>query len=71
MDPITAFSLTVGVLQVVDVSCKALSKCQELYKDGSLAEHRSTKEITQHLGKHCRNHDLGLTYMMRLTERRS
>ena len=47
MDPVTAFGLAAGILQVVDISFKALSKCQEIYRDGSLAENRSTEEITK------------------------
>lgn len=51
MDPVTAFGLAAGILQVVDVSCKAFAKCQEIYKDGSLADHRSTAEITKSLSE--------------------
>ena len=51
MDPVTAFGLAAGVLQVVDLSFKALSKCRETYTDGSLAENRSTEEITKYLGE--------------------
>ena len=51
MDPVTAFSLAAGVLQVLDLSLKALGKCREIYKDGSLAQHRQTAEITQSLGR--------------------
>lgn len=51
MDPVTAFSLAAGVLQVVDSSFKALSTCREIYKDGSLAQHRDTEETTKLLGK--------------------
>lgn len=49
MDPITAFSLVASILQVIDVSFKAVSKCREIYKDGSLAENQSTAEITKYL----------------------
>jgi hypothetical protein len=59
MDPITAFGLAAGVLQVVDFSFKALSKCRELYQDGSLTEHKSTEEIAKQLGKYSRNHVSG------------
>ncbi|KAL9035737.1 MAG: hypothetical protein Q9180_004696, partial [Flavoplaca navasiana] len=48
-DPVSAFSLAAGVLQVVDVSFRALSACREIHKDGSLAQHRDSKEITQQL----------------------
>jgi hypothetical protein len=51
MDPVTAFSLAAGVLQVIDLSFKALSKCKEMYKDGSLAQHRDAKTFTEYLGK--------------------
>ena len=51
MDPVTAFSLVAGVLQVVDLSIKALSKCREITKDGSLAQHRDTEEIANLLCK--------------------
>ena len=51
MDPVTAFGLAAGVLQVVDLSFKALSKCREIYTEGSLAENRSPEEITKYLGE--------------------
>ena len=51
MDPITAFGLAANIVQVVDMSTKALLKCRELYQDGSLAEHRSIDEVTQYLGQ--------------------
>ena len=51
MDPVTAFGLAAGVLQVVDLSFKVLSKCREIYTEGSLAENRSTEEITKYLGE--------------------
>ena len=66
MDPVTAFSLAAGVLQVLDVSLKALGKCREIYKDGSLAQHRQTQEITKSLG---RNDQANTTNL--LTEYRS
>lgn len=50
MEPLAAFSLAAGVLQVVDFSFKAIKTCRELYKDGSLAEHRETTEIADALG---------------------
>ncbi|KAL8916061.1 MAG: hypothetical protein Q9208_008715 [Pyrenodesmia sp. 3 TL-2023] len=49
MDPVTAFSLAAGILQVVDVSSRALAHCRELCRDGSLAEHRDTIEVTDAL----------------------
>lgn len=52
MDPVTSFSLAAGILQVVDVSFRALAQCWELCKDGSLAEHRETVEVTDALGRY-------------------
>ena len=51
MDPLTAFGLAAGVLQVVDFSYKALSVCKEIYRDGSLSQHRDVEEITDALGE--------------------
>ena len=50
MDPVTAFSLAAGVLQVVELSLKALSTCKEFYNDDSLAQHRNTEALTKDLG---------------------
>ncbi|KAL9593216.1 MAG: hypothetical protein Q9219_007641 [cf. Caloplaca sp. 3 TL-2023] len=50
MDPVTAFSLAAGVLQVVDVGFKAIKICRELYKSGSLAEYKGVNEVTEALG---------------------
>ncbi|KAG7008695.1 hypothetical protein G7Y79_00004g012790 [Physcia stellaris] len=49
MDPVTAFGLAAGVLQVIGFSFEALSKCREIYKDGSLARNRATEELTEYL----------------------
>lgn len=54
MEAVTAFALAAGVLQVVDLSFKALANCRELYKNGSLAEYQSAEEITKHLCKYCK-----------------
>ena len=48
------FYPSAGVIQVVDFSFKAFETCRELYKDGSLAQHRSTKDITKYMGKRAR-----------------
>lgn len=48
-DPVSAFSLAAGVLQVLDVSFRALSTCYEIHKHGSLAQHDDTREITQYI----------------------
>ena len=53
MDPVTAFSLAAGVLQVIDLGFKASSMCKEIYTDGSLAQHRDAAELTTFLGEHC------------------
>lgn len=39
MDPITAFSLACGVIQVVDFSLNVVGKCREIYRDGTTTEH--------------------------------
>lgn len=54
MDPVTAFGLAAGALQVIGFSFEALSKCREIYKDGSLARNRATEELTEYLGKCCK-----------------
>ncbi|KAL8784235.1 MAG: hypothetical protein Q9195_009134 [Heterodermia aff. obscurata] len=51
MDPMTAFSLAAGVIQVIDCSFKVVNICRELAKDGSLAPHRNTEELTDTLVK--------------------
>ena len=52
MDPVTAFSLAAGVLQVIDLAFKASSMCKEIYTDGSLAQHRDAAKLTTFLGEH-------------------
>ena len=49
MDPLTTFSLVCGVIQVVDFSIKTLSKCKELYREGSLSEYQKLEDLTNHL----------------------
>ena len=49
MDPLTAFSLACGVIQVVDFSTKTVAKCIEIYKEGSFAEYRDLEDLTKHL----------------------
>lgn len=49
MEPLTAFSLAAGVLQVVDFSFRAIKTCRELYKDGSVSGHRESVEIADAL----------------------
>ena len=50
MDPVTSFALAAGVLQVVQFSLKAVKSCQELYKDGSLAQNREAQNVMDELG---------------------
>lgn len=49
MDPLTAFSLVCGVVQVVDFSIKTLSKCKEIYHEGSLSQYQELENLTKHL----------------------
>ncbi|KAL8899220.1 MAG: hypothetical protein Q9207_006309 [Kuettlingeria erythrocarpa] len=49
MEALAAFSLVSGILQVLDVSCKAVAECREFYRDGSIAAHRDTGEIVEAL----------------------
>ena len=49
MDPLTAFSLACGVIQVVDFSMKVLAKCKEFHDHGALSEYQEVEEITKHL----------------------
>ena len=49
MDPLTAFSLACGVIQVVDFSMKVLAKCKEIHDHGALSEHQEVEKITKHL----------------------
>lgn len=49
MDPFTAFSIACGVIQVVDYSTKTLTKCKEIYNEGSLSEHKHLEELAKTL----------------------
>ena len=49
MDPLTAFSLACGVIQVVDFSIKVLTRCKEIHDHGALSEHQEVEETTKHL----------------------
>ena len=49
MDPLTAFSLACGVIQIVDSGSRALSMCMEMYKQGELSEYKELEETTKHL----------------------
>lgn len=52
MDPVTAFGLAAGVLQVVGFSLDAVKTCRELYKDGSLAGNREVQTVMNELGRY-------------------
>ena len=49
MDPLTAFSLACGVIQVIDVSAKTLTTCREIYKKGSSSDYQSLESLAKHL----------------------
>ena len=49
MDPLTAFSLTCGVIQVVDFSTKIVVKCRQIYKDGATSENKEIESMAAHL----------------------
>ena len=49
MDPLTAFSLTCGVIQVVDFSTKIVVKCRQIYKDGATSENKEIETMAEYL----------------------
>ena len=49
MDPLTAFSLACGVIQVVDFSTKIVVKCRQIYKDGASSEYNEIESMTRSL----------------------
>ncbi len=49
MESLAAFSLACGVIQIVDFSTKALTKCKEIYDHGALSEYHDVEEISNHL----------------------
>lgn len=49
MDPLTAFVLACGVIQVVDFSTKVVVKCREIYKDGASSENKEIESLAKHL----------------------
>ena len=53
MDPLSAFSLACGIIQVVDFSIKAGAKLHELYSDGAISENREVQEMASHLNSLC------------------
>ena len=53
MDPVSAFSLACGVIQVVDFSLKISSTCRKLYKKGSVSENDEIQGWAENLTKLC------------------
>ena len=49
MDPLTAFSLACGVIQVVDFSTKLVSRCREIYKNGLSSENSELEDLAVYL----------------------
>ena len=49
MDPLTAFSLACGVIQVIDFSTELAKRCRQLYKDGTLSQNKEAEEMARHL----------------------
>ena len=49
MDPLTAFSLACGVIQVVDFSTKIVVKCRQIYKDGATSENKEIETMAENL----------------------
>ena len=49
MDPVTAFSLTCGVIQVVEFSTKVVVKCRQIYNDGARSENKEIESMAEHL----------------------
>ncbi|KAL6713687.1 hypothetical protein ACLMJK_009152 [Lecanora helva] len=48
MEPVAAFALACGVIQVVDFGLKTLSRSRELYKIGSLAENDDAEQFARY-----------------------
>ena len=55
MDPVSAFSLACGVIQVVDFSLKISSTCRKLYRKGSLSNNDVIEGWAENLKKLCGN----------------
>ena len=51
MDPVSAFSLACGVVQMIDFSCKLLSKTKELYEKGQTNQHQEIEDQISQLCK--------------------
>lgn len=49
MDPLSAFTLVCGIIQVVDFSAKLISTAQEVYEQGSTKAIKELAEQTSHM----------------------
>ena len=49
MDPLTAFSLACGVIQVVDFSTKIVVRCRQIYKEGATSKNKEIESMAEHL----------------------
>lgn len=58
MDPLIAFSLVCGIIQVIDFSTKVVKKCHELYRDGISSEDHEIEDMARHLTDLGKNLDL-------------
>ena len=58
MNPLSAFSLACGIIEVVDVSIKVAKKCRELYRHGFLSEDKEIEEMANHIMELCTDLDL-------------
>ena len=61
MDPVSAFSLACGVIQVVDFSLKITSTCRKLYKKGSFSDNDVIQGWAENLTKLCGELDRPVT----------
>ena len=49
MDPLSAFGLACGVIQVIDFSLKIVSKSKEIYENGSLKANDDMEDLTKRI----------------------
>ncbi|KAI9665164.1 MAG: hypothetical protein M1831_002174 [Alyxoria varia] len=49
MDPVTAFGVAASVIQLFDISVRAVSICRELHKDGTVKELSRAQEVARAL----------------------
>lgn len=53
MDPLTAFSLAAGILQVISFSHELLSKASQIRKEGSTVTAADCNTVADHLREQC------------------